>query len=130
MHERELLVLEDHSQQTQGRAHFKTTEARRLGGYKVLGICIERRTHCCQQATSVPQVIRLNTCENCGHYSWVHKNGKCGLEYCNCGKDSNLSAGEHGLGEAAATDKSQQRSQQNEKKKKEGKRSRKKGEAN
>ena len=32
-------------------------------------------------------MARLNTCEQCGHYSWVHKGGKCGLDYCSCGKE-------------------------------------------
>jgi len=30
---------------------------------------------------------KLNTCEKCGHYDWVHKEAKCGLDYCNCGKE-------------------------------------------
>jgi len=31
-------------------------------------------------------MAKLNTCEKCGHYSWVHKDGQCGLHYCPCGK--------------------------------------------
>lgn len=31
---------------------------------------------------------KLNTCEKCGHYDWVHKDGQCKLDYCNCGKES------------------------------------------
>lgn len=29
-----------------------------------------------------------NLCEHCGHYSWVHKDGACLLNYCSCGKDT------------------------------------------
>lgn len=29
---------------------------------------------------------RLNTCEKCGHYDWVHERGECTLNYCRCGK--------------------------------------------
>jgi len=33
-------------------------------------------------------MTQMNTCDKCGHYSWVHdKHGVCGLDYCNCGKD-------------------------------------------
>ena len=32
-------------------------------------------------------MAKLNTCERCGHYSWVHGDGKCELEYCDCGKE-------------------------------------------
>ncbi|PYS47966.1 MAG: hypothetical protein DMF68_14570 [Acidobacteria bacterium] len=29
---------------------------------------------------------KLNTCEECGHYDWVHESSKCTLDYCGCGK--------------------------------------------
>jgi DNA-binding transcriptional regulator YiaG len=31
---------------------------------------------------------RLNECEMCGHYDWVHSGGICSLNYCQCGKKS------------------------------------------
>jgi len=30
---------------------------------------------------------RLNECDKCGHYSWVHLKGICSLPGCNCGKE-------------------------------------------
>jgi hypothetical protein len=35
-------------------------------------------------------VTKLHTCEQCGHYNWVHKSGKCQLEYCACGKQATV----------------------------------------
>jgi hypothetical protein len=35
-------------------------------------------------------VTKLNTCDQCGHYTWVHEGGKCELHYCVCGKQATV----------------------------------------